>query len=26
VMLLGLASHTELPQPLTREWLERKCR
>ena len=26
VMLLGAASHTELPQPLTREWLERKCR
>lgn len=26
VMLLGRASHTELPQPLTREWLERRCR
>ena len=25
VMLLGIASHTELPQPLTREWLEREC-
>jgi hypothetical protein len=25
VMLLGLAAHTELPQPLTREWLEREC-
>lgn len=25
VMLLGAATHTELPQPLTREWLERRC-
>ena len=25
-MLLGLTSHLELPQPLTREWLERRCR
>lgn len=25
IMLLGAATHTELPQPLTREWLERRC-
>ena len=25
VMLLGNAAHLELPQPLTREWLEREC-
>jgi hypothetical protein len=25
VMLLGITSHAELPQPLTREWLERSC-
>lgn len=25
IMLLGMATHIELPQPLTREWLERKC-
>lgn len=25
IMLLGLVTHLELPQPLTREWLQRKC-
>jgi len=25
VMLLGLATHTELPTPVTREWLDRFC-
>ena len=25
IMLLGATMHTELPQPLTREWLERQC-
>jgi len=25
MMLLGAATHTELPQPLTRDWLVRRC-
>lgn len=25
VMLLGVAAHTDLPQPLTREWLQTRC-